>query len=147
MDPLSLTANIVAILSLTSTVVDYINDIKDARQERIRLRNEITNTSGPLYMMCDRIKREQERMKGDPVEPEKSLMSSVMALGAPTGPLEQYSEVLQELERRLASPQGTLTRLGKTLAWPFQKHDIERFLWVIERKKSLFQLALENDHM
>jgi hypothetical protein len=66
MDPLSLTASNVAILSLTFTVVEYINNVKDSRQERIRLRDEITSASGPLYMLCDRIKQEQKRLNGDP---------------------------------------------------------------------------------
>jgi hypothetical protein len=150
MDPLSLTASIIPILSLTFTVVEYINDVKDSRQERIRLRDEITSASGPLYMLCDRIKQEQKRMSADPDGPSKSWMSSVMALGEPVGPLEQFKGVLHELERQLAPLRGrekTVRNLGKSLAWPFQRHDIERYIWVIERKKSLFQLALQNDNM
>src|SRR5947207_15882128 len=87
MDPLSFTASIISILSLASTVVEYINDVKDSRQERIRLRDEITSASGPLYMLCDRIKQEQKRMNEDPDASSQSWMSSVMALGVPLGPL------------------------------------------------------------
>ena len=150
MDPLSLTANIIATLSLALIVVEYINDIKYSRQERIRLRDEITSASGPLYMLCDRIKREQKRMSEDPDSPSTSWMSSAMALGAPMGPLEQFKGVLHELERQLEPPKGkkkTLRNLGESLAWPFQRRDIERYISVIERKKSLFQLAFQNDNM
>lgn len=58
MDPLSVAASIVAILGLAFTVVEYINGIKDARQEQNRLRDEITSASGPLYMLRDRIEQE-----------------------------------------------------------------------------------------
>jgi hypothetical protein len=136
MDPLSLTASIVAILSLTVTVVQYVNDVKDSRKERIRLRDEIISASWPLYVLCDRIKQEQKRLNGDPDGLGKSWMSSVMALGAPMGPLEQFQEVLRKLERQLAPHRGkekTLRNLGKSLAWPFQRHDIERYISVIEK--------------
>jgi hypothetical protein len=150
MDPLSLTTSILSIVSLTFTVVQYINDVKDSQKERIRLRDEITSASGPLYMLCDRIKQEQKRMSGGRNVPGTPWMSCVMELGAPKGPLEKYEEVLRELERRLAPPEGkekTVANLRKFLAWPFQRSDIERYILVIERKKSLFQLALQNDNM
>ena len=86
----------------------------------------------------------------DPDSPSTSWMSSVMALGAPMGPLEQFKGVLHELERQLEPPKGkkkTLRNLGESLAWPFQRRDIERYISVIERKKSLFQLAFQNDNM
>ncbi|KIW12585.1 hypothetical protein PV08_09863 [Exophiala spinifera] len=150
MDPLSLTTSILSILCLSVTVVQYINDVKDSQKDRIRLRDEITSASGPLYMLCDRIKQEQARMSGGPDVSGTTWMSCVMELGTPKGPLEQYEEVLRELERRLALPKGrerSVANLGRLLAWPFQRSDIERYVLVIERKKSLFQLALQNDNM
>jgi hypothetical protein len=101
-------------------------------------------------MLCDRVKQEQNRISGDPDAPTKSWMSCVMELGGPKGPLEQYKEVLQELERQLAPPKGkerAIRNLGKFLAWPFQRNYIEHYIAVIEREKSLFQLALQNDNM
>ena len=34
MDPLSVTASIIAILQLTSKVIEYLNDVKDAPKDR-----------------------------------------------------------------------------------------------------------------
>lgn len=150
MDPLSVAASIVTILGLAFTVVEYINDIKDARQERIRLRDEITSASGPLYMLRDRIEQEQMRMSADPDGPSKSWMSSFMALASPGGPLEQFERALRELERHLAPFEGMEKQrrnFRKSLTWPFQRRNVERYISVIERKKSLFQLALQSDNM
>lgn len=150
MDPLSFVASLITILDLTFTVVEYINDVKDSRQERIRLRDEITSASGTLHMLYDRIKREQKRMDEDPDGSGQSWMSSVMTLGVPKGPLEQFKEVLDELAGQMSPPTGNgrmLRKLGKSLAWSFQRRDIERYISVIERKKALFLLALQNDSM
>lgn len=145
-----MTASIVAILGLAFTVVEYINDVKDARQERIRLRDEITSASGPLYMLRDRIEQEQMRMSADPDGPSRSWMSSVMALASPMGPLEQFKGILHELECQLAPFEGREKQrknFRKSLTWLLQRRDVEHYILVIERKKSLFQLALQNDNM
>jgi len=151
MDPLSVIASIVAILQATGCVVQYISDIKDFRQERISLRNEISSASWPLHMLHDRIVQEQKRLDADGDEADGSWLSSVLMLGTAGGPLEQFKSVLDKLEREIAPPgrKGgkTMQTLGKMLTWPFQKDDIERYLRMIERQKSMFYLALQNDNL
>jgi hypothetical protein len=56
---------------------------------------------------------------------------------APNGPLEQFKISLE----RLAS------KAGKALVWPFQKGEVNDVLVAIERQKSCFILAQQNDHM
>jgi lipoate-protein ligase A len=147
MDPLSLTANIVAVLSLAVAVVEYIKDVNDAPLERIRLCGEINSASEPLKMLRKRIEEEQERNKEDTEESSKAWMSSVMELGAPNGSLDQFRKLLEELQRGLVLRQGRFKQLGTSLTWPFKRKGFERLLKVIERKKTLFQLALQNDNL
>ena len=136
-DPLSISASITALLQLTSTVVQYINNVKDASKERLRIRDEISSTSFLLYMLNDRV---QQAHSSEP------WLLTVRSLNMPKGPLEQFKRALEQLASRLEPSKG-LERVGKALAWPFQTGEIKEVLSTIERQKSLFDLALQNDHM
>ena len=54
-DPLGISASIIAVLQLTTTVIQYINDVKEAPQERLRLRDEISSASWTLHMLRERL--------------------------------------------------------------------------------------------
>ncbi len=136
-DPLSISGSIVAVLQLTSTVVHYINDVKDASEERLRIRDEISSTSFLLYMLKDRIQQAHS---------SELWLSMVQSLDVPKGPLEQFKRALEQLASRLAPCQG-LKKIRNALTWPFQREEIEEILSTIERQKSLFDLTLQNDHM
>ena len=56
MDPLSLSASIIAIVKLTSDILGYLNDVKDAAKDRERLALEISNVSNLLVNLNCRIK-------------------------------------------------------------------------------------------
>ena len=92
------------------------------------------------------------RSDGD--DAEHSWLTSVMGLGAARGPLEQYAEVLKALQNekeKSMTPSKTggkkIMAIGKSLAWPFKKNDIERYMRIIERQRSMFLLALQNDNL
>ena len=136
-DPLCISASIIAVLQLTSTVVQYINDVKDASEERLRIRDEISSTSFLLYMLKDRI---QQARSGE------LWLSSVQSLDVPNGPLDQFRRALEQLASRLAPSKG-LRKIRKALVWPFQREEIKEILSTIERQKLLFDLTLQNDHM
>src|ERR1700722_16235045 len=136
-DPPSISASITAVLRLTSTIVQYLNDVKDASEECMRIRDEITSASFLLYMLNDHA--EQARLG-------EACLSTVRSLSVPRGPLEQFKRALEQLESRLAPLKG-LKKIGKALTWPFQREEIKDILSTIERQKSLFDLALQNDHM
>ena len=60
--------------------------------------------------------------------------------------MEQFKRALEQLASRLEPSKGP-KMVGKALAWPFQTEEIKEILSTIERQKSLFDLALQNDHM
>jgi hypothetical protein len=136
-DPLSISASIIAVLQLSGTVIGYLNDVKGASEDRHRLLNEVTSISGLLYFLKDRAAQSQY---GD------SWSMTLASLNTPKGPLEQFKSALERLTLKLAPVEGW-RKAGKALAWPFQKEEIKEILGAIERHKSLFNLALQNDHM
>jgi hypothetical protein len=136
-DPLSVSASIVALLSITSTVVQYINDMRHASPERLRLRDEISSTSFLLYMLKDRACQE----KTNP-----AWLSTVAVLGLPNGPLDHFRAALDSLASKLKPTKG-MDKVAQCVLWPFHKEEIVSLLSTIERQKLCFELALQNDHM
>ena len=136
-DPLSISASIIAVIQLAGTVVKYLNDVKTAAQDHQRILSELSSTSGVLVLLKDLAERSQ---CGD------AWSLTIKSLNVPNGPLEQFKTALEHLALKLAPAIG-LKKVGKALAWPFQKAEIQDILNMIERQRSLFNLALQNDHM
>jgi|ERR1700722_9294347 hypothetical protein len=136
-DPLGISASIIAVLQLSGTVIEYLNDVKGASEDRHRILNEVACISGLLYFLKDRATQSQYG---------HSWSMTLASLNTPKGPLEQFKSALERLIFKLAPVEGW-RKAGKALAWPFQKEEIKEILSAIERHKSLFNLALQNDHM
>lgn len=137
MDPLSISASIFSVLQLTGTVIQYLNTVKGAPKDRQRILSELCNVNSTLYILEDQASQAQ---KGN------AWSSTLLSLNKPNGPIEQFKIALERLETKLA-PVGGLRKVGKTIAWPFQKEEIEEILNVIGRQMPLFNLARQNDHM
>jgi hypothetical protein len=58
-DPLSISASIIAVLQLSGTIIEYLNDVKGASEDRYRLLNEVASISGLLYFLKDRATQSQ----------------------------------------------------------------------------------------
>jgi len=72
--------------------------------------------------------------------------NEVGLLNAPNGPLIQLRKTLELLVEKLV-PGSRIQQIAKALKWPFDKTEINEILGTIERLKSLFSLAMQNDHM
>ena len=134
-DPLSISASIIAVLQLSSTVVGYLKDVNTAAEERRQLLLEISSVAGYLYMLKD--STESANHHSSP---------ALRSLAVHNGPLEQFKETLEGLVKKLLPTEG-VRRIGSVLTWPFQKKEIQDFLSRIERQKSSFMLALQNDNV
>jgi hypothetical protein len=53
MDPLSISASIVAILQLTGTIIQYLNIVTGAPKDRQRILLKLCNVNGTLYILED----------------------------------------------------------------------------------------------
>jgi hypothetical protein len=80
-DPLSISASITALPQLTSTVVQYISNLKDASKEHLRIRDEIPSTLFLLYILRYRV---QQAHLGE------LWLSTAQLLDVPKAPLEQF---------------------------------------------------------
>ena len=137
-DPLSVTASITAIIDLTAKVLRYLNDVKHASKERAQCAVEVAYLQSLLLNLRFRIEE----------EPSSGLwLTTVQSLARENGPLDQYKQTLEELERRLDAKDSGLKGAAATLVWKFSKEEIQNVLSKIERLKSLIQIALQMDHV
>ncbi|KAI9792977.1 MAG: hypothetical protein M1816_001299 [Peltula sp. TS41687] len=136
MDPLSLSAGIIALLQLTATVTSYLNNVKDASKDRAKCAIEASN----VYSLLTNLRY---RLEG--ATSEDPWFIAVRGLSIENGPLDQYKAALEQLMSKLA-PADKLRRMGEALTWKFNKSEVEAILQRIERLKVLTQIALEMDH-
>jgi hypothetical protein len=133
-DPLSISASIIGILQLSAVVVQHINAMKDAADERKKLLAEIGATSDLLAIINNPVRQAQH---GDSWE----------SLRKTGGPLEQLEAVLKKLDAKLTPATTSLSKVKKAMTWPFKKGEIDGLIGSIERQKTLLTLAVQNDHM
>lgn len=137
MDPLSVTASIIAVLQLSAKVLGYLNDVKDAPKDRAQCAIEISNLYNLLFNLRVRIE------EGDPLKP---WYTSIRALAIENGPLDQFKQALETLKAKITDG-IRLGKAGQALVWKFKKQEVDGFLGQIERLKSLVGIALELDHL
>jgi hypothetical protein len=133
MDVVGAVASIATLIELATTVIGYIKSTKEAGEQCKKLLRETSGTLNFLILL----KNQAE---------EKEWANTLIIITRPNGPVEQFRIALERLASKL-SPTGGVKSVGKVLTWYFQKEEINEILSTIERQKSLFILALQNDHM
>jgi hypothetical protein len=136
MDPLSITASIVAVLQLTHAVVGYLIDVKNAPRDRTRCALEASNLYNLLVTLRLRLEESSDEL----------WYAEVRALDVENGPLDQYKRALEQLQKKITSGSG-IKKIGNTLWWKFIKDEVTSILSRMERLKELVQIALEMDHL
>ncbi|OBT62890.1 hypothetical protein VE03_07604 [Pseudogymnoascus sp. 23342-1-I1] len=137
MDPLSVTASIIAIVQLTSVIIGCLNDLKGTSNDRARCALEISNVSNLLVKLMYRL---------DEVSSNDGWYAEVQALAAANGPIDQYRSALEQLKSKFTSTASSGLKISNALSWKFNKEEVANILMRIERLKSLTQIALEMDH-
>jgi hypothetical protein len=135
MDPLSMTASIIAILKLTTALTGYINDVRHATEEQKKVAVEASN----LYTLLTSLRfRVEEARSGDP------WLDQLKLLGVDHGPLDQFKDVLEQMVGQIPSSRKR-DQVKSVLKWKFTKSEVENALKQMERLKSLIQCALTGD--
>ena len=129
---------IVNALHLTGKIIDYLQAVKDADDERSRLLSEIITLSALLPLLRDRI---QGARQGGSF----GVSAAVIETGI-QGSLEECNSALEYLANRLKPAQG-FEGLVKTLKWPFTRGGIRDELVKIERLKVLISLVFQTSLM
>lgn len=135
MDPLSLSASIIAVLQLTGKLLSYLNDVRNATKEQAQLTVEASNTYSLLASLRFRVERSDAH---DP------WFTAVRGLETKNGPLDQLRQSLEDLESKFEPSHG-IKKLGKQIGWSFEKSDMANILVRIERIKTLVNIAITSD--
>lgn len=139
MDPLSVTASIAGVLSLTDIVIrrlfQYVQSVREAKQEISALLRETSNLGGVLRSL-EILARQFE--------------TAQLQTEFQTHHINACYSTLNRLEKLLSnhSPskaQNALKSLKLKLHWPLSKSEAEQFLEELERHKSTLSLALDAD--
>jgi hypothetical protein len=136
-EAIGIAGSIVGILQLTATVLKYLNGVKDASKGCNRILIEVSSVYGLLFNLNNLVERAGS---------EETSLAMVMSLGVPNGPLVQFESALKRLATHLEPVHG-LKKAGRAFIVPFKKEEVTNILHIIERQKTLFILALQNDHM
>lgn len=136
MGPVSDLPSVIAILQLTSSVIRYLNDVKDASKERAQFAIEASN----LYNLLVQLKfRLEESPSNEP------WYTSVREFDFENGFLDQYRHALERLSAKVKD-KSRLKNLGNALVWTSIKEDVASILTQIERLKRLVTIALKMNY-
>ena len=135
MDPLSLTASIIAVLQLTGKLLSYLNDVRNATKDQAQLAVEASSIYSLLISLRFRVEQSNAH---DP------WFTAVRNLGTENGPLDRVREALERMVSK-AEPRQGIKGLGKQLMWKFEKSEMGDILDSIERIKTLVNIALTGD--
>jgi hypothetical protein len=137
-EALGLAASIIAVSQLTTTVVHYLDGVRNASEDVRSLREELTNTSRILYQL-----RDLATLFSDSNIP----FPAIQTLQASGGPLEQFKKILEALSSQLGRDERGFKHVSRLVGWPLRKDEVKEILASLERYKTLFLLALSNDQM
>lgn len=130
-----MTASIIAILQLTSTLTNYINNVRKATAEQAKVAVEASNLFSLLTSM---------RFRVEGTRSDDPWFNQVKMLGTYNGPLDQLRETLEEMVERISSSRKR-DQIKSALMWKFTKSQVDEMLQRMERLKSLITCALAND--
>lgn len=135
MDPLSLSASIIAILQITGTLLSYLNDVRNLTKDQAQLAVEASNVYSLLLSLRFRVEQSNGH---DP------WFTAIRSLAMEKGPLDQIRAALERLVSKVEPAHG-VKKMGKQLMWNFEKSEMGETLGKIERIKTLVSIALTGD--
>ena len=144
MDGLTTVASVMAVIQISGQVVSlcrtyYSLEVKDARSEIRRLREEVTALEDVLAKVVE--------LADDPTIDEVQVLKLV---NLAEGPVQQCQAFLAALVAKLKKGQETdkMKRFGlRAMKWPLSSNDVKAYLETIARHKATFTLALALDDM
>ena len=130
-----MTVSIIAILQLTTTLTGYINDVRHATREQVKVAVEASNLYGLLTSL---------RFRVEVAQSDDPWFNQVKLLGMKNGPLDQFKDILEKMVEQISSSRKR-DQIKAALTWKFTKSEVENALKRMERLKSLIQCALTED--
>ena len=135
MDPLSISASIVALFQLTDSLLSFLSTVKNASSEQKKLHDEAITVTGLLKVLDMRL----DGMKAD-----NEGFLTIRAL-TECGTLDRCRESLEELIGKTDNDKVSgIEKFGRNFTWHFGKTEVNKTLMSVERLKTLLNLALMN---
>jgi hypothetical protein len=144
MDGISLTASIIAVLQLTTSVAKqaykYGKSVKNASEDMGKISNQLKDVEAILVKL--KALADREIVAGNVLESWPTLVS----LNSPNGALERCRHTMEALCAELITAEG-LKKYKQRVRWPSTKNKIERYLGDIRTQKDVFITLLNIEHM
>jgi len=161
-DALGITASIIAVVQISTAVVDYVLAYKDASEDQARLVAQLGATTGILTTLKNFID----------AQGEQEWLQTSASLFVQSGPIDQFNATLKVIADKIISSniklQDTISNLTwplkmdqiqifkrelraitkdkiQQLKWPFREKKVAELVRSLEWQLSLFTLALQND--
>lgn len=131
-------AAVVQLIAVTSKVVGYFNNVKDAPKDRAKLAREVT---GLLALLTDL----RYQMEENDASTSLWFAGLRWSLGEEGGLLMEFKRAMEQIADKLAPATGAV-KTKKALRWTLDKKDIDAILSRVEQLKTLVGLALQKDH-
>lgn len=151
MDPLSLTASVIAVLQAANTIITVCYDFRAAVTKAPWSLTRILDEVRDLRTVLETLERLVERVD-DPASPDFKRRPAFQLLCEPqTGPLASCLRELLSLEEKIRPPSsaGKLGSKGRAfmqaISWQLKDRDATVCLERIERCKSTLNLAITAD--
>jgi hypothetical protein len=142
MDPLSVTASVIAVIQLTGSVIsavyNYRKGVKNAPEDAAKIIQDLTGLSHILERLLQMIENERST--------KVARLASLEGLVSPNGPLQLCQETLSTLNAKL-QPENGWRAVKQSLMWPLKQDYIKNTLDQIATAKETIGLALTVDHM
>ena len=151
MDPLGVTASIIAVLQAANTIIsiccNYSAAVKGASWELPKVTKEVQGLRDVLEILASLAKRSEN---ADP-SADTRLPALRLLCEPDAGPLAMCKAELESLKTKLEPPKWTgpatskRTALMLTLSWPLKEGETKKMLQNMERYKTTLSMALEID--
>lgn len=133
MDIVSDVAAVVALVESTKKIVGFIQDLKDAKDDRAKIVRELQGCAGILGMIAVTVQQDAQQS-----------LPNLASLVFPGGPLEQYKKDIEELVPKLTTAHG-VSDLAKRCKFIASKKDIQDTLTALEHYKNTFIICINLD--
>jgi hypothetical protein len=159
MDPLSVSAGIIAVVQATNSVISFCFDFYSAVKDRPWGLTRLIQETAQLRDVLESLRNvaelaETQAMLETNATAAENRLPMLKLLCKPSGALETCLQELERLRNKLTSTKGhkSTIEIGKlskaviqAIGWRMKKEDIEKTVQMLERFKTTFNLALTAD--
>lgn len=151
MDPLSVTASVIAVLQAANTVISVCYDFRAAIKDQPWALTRITNSINELRLILSRLEQVANESESNFDETNLARLTTLKVLCQEEGAISNCLTELKKLEKKLvpgswAGKDGSKRRaLIQSIGWQFKGKEAEEMLQRLEGYKSTLNLAITMD--